>query len=299
MTARTAYRATIQRYISLTKPGVLFGNVITGVAGFLLASGDARQFNLWLFLATIAGMTLIIASACTLNNVLDQDIDSKMERTKKRAIVAGQVPALRAALFSVVLGLLGIITLYLWTNMLVVIIGIVGFIDYVLLYGMLSKRLSIHGTLVGSISGSAPILAGYCAVTGRVDVGAVLVFAALFFWQLPEFYSIAIYRHDEYKAAGVPVMPVVKGAYSTKAQILVYTILFLVAAFLLTSFHYTGYIYLAVMAVVGGYWLLLAVKGLRKNIPAADAAWARKMFRLSLNVLLVYSFMIAVGALLP
>lgn len=299
MTATTAYRATIRRYISLTKPGVLFGNVITGVAGFLLASGNARHFSGGLFLATIFGMTCIIASACTLNNVLDQDIDSKMERTKKRAIVAGQVPAMRAAVFSILLGLIGIITLYLWTNLLVVTIGIVGFIDYVVLYGMLSKRLSIHGTLVGSISGAAPILAGYCAVSGRIDVGAILVFAALFFWQLPEFYSIAIYRHDEYKAAGVPVMSVVKGVYSTKVQIFIYTLLFLIAAFLLTSYRYTGYAYLLIMAIVGGYWLLLAVKGLRRNTPSVDDAWARKMFRFSLNVLLVYSFMIAVGSFLP
>ena len=299
MTEPAKRYATIRHYISLAKPGVLLGNVITGVAGFALASGHFKYFSASLFLATITGMTLIIASACVLNNVLDQDIDSKMERTKKRAIVSGEVPAARAVLLSATLGILGVTALYLWVNMLVVAIGIVGFIIYVVLYGMLSKRLSIHGTLVGSISGAMPILAGYCAVSGRIDIGAALVFAALFFWQEPEFYSIAIYRRDEYKAAGVPVMSVVKGIPSTKIQIFIYTVLFLASSFLLTSFRYTGYVYLTVMALAGAYWLLLAVKGLRKNTVMQDNAWARKMFHFSLNILLLYSLAIAVGPLLP
>ncbi len=299
MSQPATYRATIRHYISLAKPGVLLGNVITGVAGFALASGHFKYFSVGLFVATIAGMTFVIASACVLNNVLDQDIDSRMERTKKRAIVSGQVPAAQATLLSAVLGISGIAVLYLWTNMVVVGIGASGFIIYVVLYGMLSKRLSIHGTLVGSVSGAMPILAGYCAVSGRIDIGAALVFAALFFWQEPEFYSIAIYRRDEYKAAGVPVMSVVTGIRSTKIQIFIYTILFLVSAFLLTSFRYTGYTYLVIMAFAGAYWLLLAVKGLRKQTITQDYAWARKMFHSSLNVLLLYSFLIAVGPLLP
>ena len=90
-----------------------------------------------------------------------------------------------------------------WTNWLVVITGLAGFFTYVVLYGMLSKRMSVHGTLVGSISGAAPIFAGYVAVTGSIDAAAVLVFLAIFFWQMPEFYSIAVYRRDEYARAGV------------------------------------------------------------------------------------------------
>lgn len=201
--------ATFKDYYSLTKPGVLYGNAITAVAGYLLAS---RWHISWSsFIALTIGSTFVIASACVINNVLDVDIDSKMARTKTRAIVAGKVKPSSAAILSVVLGAAGFAILIIWTNWLVVIAGLVGFVTYVVLYGMLSKRLSIHGTLVGSVSGAIPVLAGYLAARGHVDTGAVLVFAALFLWQMPEFYSIAIYRRSEYKAAGVPVISVIKG----------------------------------------------------------------------------------------
>lgn len=288
----------LKKYYSLTKPGVLYGNVITGVAGFLLAAGHFRTFDAGLFAATIGGMTLVIASACVLNNVLDQDIDRIMERTKTRAVAAGEIPGRNAVALSAVLGVLGITVLALWVNALVVAIGIAGFVVYVWLYGALSKRLSIHGTLVGSISGAAPIFAGYCAVSGRVDTAAVLVFLMLFFWQFPEFYSIAIYRRAEYKAAGIPVMSVVKGVRNTKIQIYVYTILFVISTLLLTPLGYTGWVYLLVMAALGLYWIMIASEGFRVKDKDSDA-WARRMFHFSLIVLLVLSAMLAVGPLLP
>lgn len=286
----------LRRYYSLTKPGVLFGNVITGVAGFFLASAHGRSFSPVLFVSATVGMTLIIASACALNNVLDQDIDKIMKRTQARAVASGAVRPVRAAVFAAVLGVLGVLVLAQWTNWLVVGIGAAGFVVYVWLYGALSKRRSKHGTLVGSISGAMPILAGYCAVSGRLDAGAVTVFLMLFFWQFPEFYSIAIYRRDEYAAAHIPVITVVDGIARSKRLILAYTVLFVLATLALTPLGYTGYVYLAVMAVVGAYFIQLGVRGLR----ARDSnAWARRMFHASLNVLLILSLLLSVGALLP
>lgn len=289
----------LKTYYSLTKPGVLYGNVITGVAGFLLASSYFRTFDMWLFGATILGMALVIASACVLNNFLDQDIDSKMERTKKRAMVQGAIKGRNAVLFSASLGVLGLVVLAFFTNWLVTGIGLGGFIVYVVLYGMLSKRLSIHGTLVGSISGAAPVLAGYVAVSGRIDAGAIIAFAILFLWQMPEFYSIAIYRHDEYKAAGIPVMSVIKGIKSTKRQIYMYTAAFVTATLLLTAYGYTGYVYALVMGLLGAYWLWLGAKGFEARTKKASEGWARKMFRFSLVTILAVSLMMSVGPLLP
>lgn len=285
---------TIKLYYSLTKPRVTYGNAITAVAGFLLASRG--NVDGWLFLALTIGMTLVIASACVLNNYLDQDIDAKMTRTKTRALVQGIVPGRNAVVFSIVLGITGTLILFLFTNLLTTLVGIFGFVVYVVLYGMLSKRLSIHGTLVGSVSGAAPILGGYTAVSGTIDIGATLVFLVIFLWQMPEFYSIAVYRRDEYRAAGIPVMTVVKGIKNTKIQIFIYTIAFVVATLLLTAFGYTGYSYLFVMAVLGLYWIWLGAKGLRAT---DDNTWARKMFHFSLVMLLVFSFMISVDSLLP
>lgn len=286
----------LRQYYSLTKPGVLYGNVITGVAGFLLAAGYFHTFPVGLFFATIIGMTLVIASACVLNNVLDQDIDRLMERTKTRAVAHGDIPGRHAAIFSAVLGVLGMLLLVLWTNWYVVGIGLFGYVVYVWLYGAFSKRKSIHGTLVGSISGAMPVLAGYVAVADRFDMAAVLVFLALFFWQFPEFYSIAIYRRKEYAAAGVPVMSVVKGVPVTTLQIVAYTLLYAASTLLLTLLGYTGWIYFVVMLALGLYWIRLANEG----FTTADRdAWARRNFHFSLLVLLAYSAAISVGALLP
>ena len=288
--------ATFKDYYSIVKPGVLYGNALTAAAGFLFASAYFKVFDIWLFIATMVGTTFVIASACALNNFLDQDIDSKMARTKTRVLVAGKVDGFKAVILSAVLGSLGLVILILFTNLLVVAVGIMGFIVYVVLYGMLSKRLSIHGTLVGSVSGAAPILAGYVAVSGVIDPAAVIVFLILFLWQMPEFYSIAIYRRKEYKAAGVPVMSVVKGVDSTKIQIFLYTFAFVIATTLLTFFGYTGYIYLIVMSGLGLYWLHLGYLGLKEG---SKDAWARQMFRFSLIILLAFCVIVSVGPLLP
>jgi protoheme IX farnesyltransferase len=285
---------SLKAYYSLAKPGVLYGNALTAAAGFLLASRG--YIDGWLFLALCTGTTLIIASACVLNNYLDQDIDSLMARTKNRALVRGEVPGRNAVILSIILGLGGLVILVLYTNLLVVAIGVVGFVDYVVLYGMLSKRLSIHGTLVGSISGATPILAGYCAVTGTIDAGAIIVFLILFLWQMPEFYSIAVYRRQEYAAAGVPVISVIKGVSHTKQQIAVYTFLFVTATMLLFGFGFAGYSYLAGILILGLYWLWLAVQGLRAT---SGDIWAKKMFRFSLIILLTFCGLISIDAWLP
>ena len=288
--------STAKTYYSLTKPGVLYGNVITGVAGFLLGVGVFQTFNVWLFLATIGGMTLVIASACVLNNVLDQDIDKIMERTRSRAVAHGDIPARNATMLSVVLGVLGMALLVLWTNWYVVASGVFGYVVYVWLYGAFSKRKSVHGTLVGSISGAMPVTAGYLAVSGSIDSAAVLVFLALFFWQFPEFYSIAIYRRKEYAAAGVPLMSVVKGVPVTIVLIYMYTLLYVASTLLLTLLGYTGWVYFVAMLLLGLYWLRLAAEGL--HAPDTDA-WARRNFHFSLTALLAFSAAISLGAFLP
>lgn len=199
----------LQAYYQLVKPGVMYGNVLTGVAGYLFAAGHFGIFSWGNFAATIFGMTLVVSAACVLNNYLDQDIDQIMKRTKKRPSVTGEVSGRAMVLYSITLFALGTLMLALWTNWLVVAIGVLGFVIYVWLYGALSKRKSLHGTLVGSISGAMPIAGGYAAVSGTIDTGLILVFLILFFWQFPEFYSISIYRRKEYKAAGIPVISVV------------------------------------------------------------------------------------------
>jgi len=281
-------------YYSLIKPGVTYGNLLTVVAGFLLASRG--HINLVLFVAVTIGMGLVIGSACAFNNYFDQDIDRIMSRTKKRALVAGKVSGKNALIFAGIIGFIGFALLSIFTNLLTVTVALIGFIDYILFYGILSKRLSIHGTLVGSISGAMPILAGYVAVSNGLDMGAILVFLVLFFWQMPEFYSISIYRRKEYAAAKIPVMSVVKGVQSTKIQIVIYMLAFTISALALGLFRYTGYIYLLVMTLLCMRWVWLSLQGFTTK---DDDKWARSVFKFSLIVLVTFSILISIEAWIP
>lgn len=284
----------LRAYYELTKPRVMLGNLITTVAGFLFA---AHGHSTWgLFLATTGGTALVISSACVINNYLDQDIDAKMERTKKRPLITGEVSGRGAVVFGTTLGIIGLTILILWSNWWVVGTGVFGFITYVWLYGALSKRKSVHGTLVGALSGAAPILAGYVAVTNRLDVAAVLLFAVLFFWQMPEFYSISIYRRHEYAAAGIPVSAVVRGVAATKRQILTYTLLTIASLIGLAFTPLAGLTYLVVALAFSAYWLQLTLDAFGGS---DDDAWARKNFHFSLVVLIVFSLIISVNAWLP
>lgn len=283
-------------YYLLTKPGIIRGNLLTAAAGFLLASGD--DIRLGLLLAMLAGTSLVIASACVANNYIDRAIDAKMARTKGRAFVKGLVSARAAGVYSAILGLSGFLVLAVYVNWLTVLVGLVGWCFYVVVYSI-GKRRSVHGTAIGSISGATPVVAGYTAASGRLDGGALILFLILVLWQMPHFYAIAMYRFDDYKAAGLPVLPVERGVRDAKRQIMWYIAAFTLAAASLTLFGYTGYVYLVVVLLLGLGWLRLGLKGLPPAGKRADGRWARQMFLFSLLVIAVLSLMIAVGGRLP
>lgn len=290
-----AYNEAVRDYYRLTKPGIIYGNLITAGAGFLLAIGQGHHFNPWLLLETLAGISLVIASACAINNYIDRDIDSKMARTSRRAIPAGKISGPAAITYAAALGAAGFVVLALFVNWLVFGLGLVAFVSYVVLYGW-GKRRSVHGTLIGSIPGATPPVAGYLAVTDHIDTASVILFFILVFWQMPHFYAIAMYRFKDYRAAGLPVLPVKKGMEAAKNQILAYVAAFTVAASLLTVFGYTGYVYLAGVLALGFYWLRIGLSRLKSM---DRAKWGRKMFLTSLIVNLGVAVFIAVGAWLP
>ncbi len=285
-------KKTIQIYYRLTKPGIIRGNAITTTGGFLLASKG--QFDIWLFVATLVGISAVIASACVVNNYIDRSIDAKMKRTKKRALVTGAISVQSAIVFALALGISGVVALS-FTNLLTTVLAIMGFVFYVLFYGI-AKRKTVHGTLVGSVSGAIPIVVGYCAVSQTFDIGAWLLFFVMVFWQMPHFYAIALYRLEDYRAAHIPVLPLRYSIQTTKLQILLYIVGFVLATYTMTLFDYTGYIYLFVMAIMGVWWLYIAIRGFGTD---DYARWARGVFSFSLKVLLVFSIMISLEAWLP
>ena len=285
--------SAIKRYYSLTKPGIIYGNVLTAAGGFLLAAAGQVAFGL--FAATLGGTSLVIGAACVFNNFIDRDIDQKMARTQKRALVRGTVSAGGALAYATALCILGFLVLALWTNVLVVLIGVIGFLDYVVVYDA-SKRRTAYGTLVGSISGAAPITAGYVAVTDRLNGGALILFLMLVVWQMAHFFSIAIYRREEYAAASIPVLPVVRGNAAAKRQIVAYIVAFLCCIAALSVFGYAGWGFAIIMTPLGLVWLWLGLGGRRA---ADDSAWARSMFGFSLIIIMALSAALALGNLLP
>jgi heme o synthase len=289
---KMAYRAGLRDYYHLTKPGIIYGNLLPAIAGFLLASHWHIKFVL--FISMILGVGLVIGSACVFNNYIDRGIDQKMARTKKRAIATGRISGQQALTYASVLGVLGFALLIWQTNWDTVILGLIGFVDYVILYGI-SKRRFTGGTLVGSISGAVPPAAGYTAVTGHFTGAALLLFIILVLWQMPHFYAIAIYRYKDYKAAGIPVLPVQRNIEITRRRIMYYIVAFTLAAMSLAFFGYAGHIYLVVVAFLGFFWL---GRGIRTYNQLEPQMWARRMFLISLFVMCGLSVAISAGDLL-
>jgi heme o synthase len=283
----------LSRLYELTKPERTLANVITAASGFVLAA--KWQVNWPLFISTMLGITLVIASACVVNNLADRRIDHEMPRAKNRALVKNAISLRAAVAEAAILGVLGFVILAVFVNWLVFWLGVIAYVDYVVIYGAL-KRTSVYGALAGSISGALSIVGGYCAVSGRIDAGAAVLFLILTAWQMPHFYAISIFRLRDYKSAHIPVMPAVRGVRETKVLMVVWTILFMMAASALTILHYTGITYLVAAEGIGLYWLWRASRGFRA---ANDTAWAKSMFLTSLIVNLVLAIMIPLGAVLP
>lgn len=280
---------TLYNYYYLTKPGIIYGNLLTVIGGFVFASRG--HTNLALLFYTMAGTSLIIASACVTNNYIDRDIDKKMSRTDKRALVIGTVSKRNSLIYSAILGVSGVLVLGLLTNLLVLSIGIFAYIVYVIFYGV-SKRRSVHGTLVGSFSGAAPIIGGYCAVTGSIDLTTGLLFALMIIWQMAHFYAIAIYRLKDYKAASLPVLPAIKGVARTKTQIKLYIVLLLIPIIALHFYSYAGYVFTLTMTGLTVWWLYFA---LTQDSSKNSTKWARSIFLRSLVLLLALALTLSVN----
>lgn len=281
-------------YYQLAKPGIIYGNLLTAIGGFLFAAQG--RIDIWLLLALAVGMSLLIGSGCVFNNYLDRDIDAKMRRTQKRALADGTISTRNALLYGSVLGIVGAAILALFTNLTTLLLGAIGFVSYVILYTFL-KRKTVHGTLVGTVPGATPLIAGYTAVTGRLDLDALLLFLIMVTWQMPHFYAIAIFRRDDYAAAGIPVLSVAKGIHATKIQMVAYMVLFIIAVVLLYAPGSAGVTYLIVMGLMSVRWLWMGMQGLREGID--DNRWSRQVFKFSLIIILALSFSLSLDAWLP
>ena len=283
----------LKNYYNLAKPGMIYGNAMTTLAGYLFASH--LHVSPLTLIATLMGIGCVIGSACVFNNYIDRDIDALMERTHKRELVVGSISKHNALSFGVLLGLIGFFVLFVFVNVLTMSMAFIGFFSYVFLYTY-AKRKSHWGTQIGSISGAMPIVVGYTAVADRLDAAALVLFICMVLWQMPHFYAIAIRRIDDYRKAHIPVLSIVGGIKATKISIVLYIFAYLVAISSLTAFGYAGYTFEVVMMAVGIIWLVRGIQGLTSH---DDAFWAKKLFLFSLVVLMTFCVMLALSPLLP
>ncbi|MDW6094561.1 heme o synthase [Vibrio rhizosphaerae] len=283
----------IKGYLSITKPGIIVGNLISTAAGFFLAA-KAESASSMLLLCTLAGVALIIASGCVINNIFDRDIDSKMARTSQRLLVRGEINVDHAFIYAIVLLLAGTALLYQQTNPLTAVVVLLGYVFYVFFYTMWYKRTSVYGTLVGSISGAVPPLAGYLAVTNYVSLEGVLLFSLFCLWQMPHSYAIAMFRLQDYRQAGIPVLPVVAGIDKARKHMMAYVIAFNAVALGLYLVGNTGYEYLVVASAVCFMWTRVTF---RRMTADNFEAWSKTVFKHSLIVVMSFSAVLGVELL--
>lgn len=273
-------KQTLGKILAQTiKIGIIQSNLIPMFAGLTLAMYTYQirlHEKIPEILFALIGSIFVMGAAGAFNNLYDRDIDSIMERTKNRPTVTGEIKPKTVLWLGISMSIFGIAALAL-TTPLAAFLGFLGLFFYVVPYTMWSKRKTIYNTGVGSISGAMPPLIGWSAIYPDITHPAILgLFVILIIWQMPHFYAIAIRKHDEYKAAKVPMLPVVKGVKRTYIQTNIYLIILMVVSFLFGSLS-LGLVLVALLLSV--LWLMLSIFGYKKM---DSEKWAKSMFIYSL-----------------
>jgi len=263
--------------ISLTKPRVISLLLVTTVAPMFITDRGPPPPAL-VFWVVVAGF-LMAGGANAINMWFDRDIDIRMSRTKLRPIPAGRLPAGAALLFGITLGGVSFALFWRFVNPLAGFLALAGLLFYVFIYTMWLKRWSPQNIVIGGAAGAFPPLVGWAAMTGSLDLAALYLFAIIFYWTPPHFWALALIKEQEYARAGVPMMPVVKGAHETKVQMLVYTLMLLPLT-ILPALAGTQGVFYAVAAVLLGGRLLWYCLQLLKQRTITPLAW--KMYKFSL-----------------
>ncbi|QDY44585.1 protoheme IX farnesyltransferase [Planococcus glaciei] len=273
----------LQDFLALIKIGIVNSNLITVFTGLWLAfQFSDRHFlqEMDILVYALVGSAFIIAGSAAMNNYIDMDIDPLMASKKARPTVTGRFKpsaVLALASFFIVIGEIFLFSASVSAGLF----GIAGILAYVVLYSMWSKRKHVSNTIVGSISGAIPPLIGWAAVEPTLGWGAWALFLIMFVWQPPRFYALAMKRTEEYRAAGIPMLPVVKGFHRTKKSMLAWVLLLFPLPFLLMDLG-ISFIILATLLNIG--WLVLAIRGFNVK---DDLKWAKTMFIYSLNYMTI------------
>ena len=285
-------RGDIGDYFALLKPRVMALVVFTGFAGLAIAPGQIHPL-----LASVGIFCIALASgaAGAINMWYDRDIDAVMERTRDRPLPKGRVEPAEALTFGVILSVFAVMMMFLATN--AVAAGLLGtaVLFYVFVYTVWLKRRTSQNIVIGGAAGAFPPTIGWAAVTGDVGVEAAILFALIFFWTPPHFWALALYRSQDYSAAGVPMLPVVRGAQATKWYILGYTVILMPLALMPCMFGLSSWVfYGAIAGILSGIFIFSALSVLKDETDRS----AKRMFRFSIFYLFaLFALLVADDAL--
>jgi protoheme IX farnesyltransferase len=291
--AASTLGASMRAYLALTKPRIIELLLVTTVPTMVLAQRGVP--SLWLMAAVVLGGSLAAGGASTINMYIDRDIDDLMRRTRHRPLPRHAVTPKRALAFGIVLSVLSFVWLTVTVNLLSALLAASAIAFYVFVYTLWLKRSTPQNIVIGGAAGCVPVLVAWAAVTGTVQVPALVLFAIVFYWTPPHFWALALRYRGDYAAASVPMLPVVRGEAETARQIVVYTILLVVVSLLLFPAARMGLIYLvaAVVLGIGFVWYALRVQ---RDI--SDGRAAIRLFRFSISYLTLLFAAVAADSLL-
>ncbi|MBI36517.1 MAG: protoheme IX farnesyltransferase [Alphaproteobacteria bacterium] len=267
--------ASISDYFALLKPRVMSLVVFTGFAGLLVAPGNLEPL---LALISILCIAISAGAAGAINMWYERDIDSLMERTCNRPIPAGRIAPNRALLFGVILNILPVLAMGILLNWVAASLLAFAAGFYIFVYTIWLKRRTPQNIVIGGAAGAIPPMIGWASVTGSVNLESLVLFLIIFMWTPPHFWALALYRDGDYAKAGIPMLPVVSGAKETRRQILIYTLLLVPLTFLPVAFETAGIFYGVVTAILGAYFMWLAIQIVRKG----DERSAKRLFGFSI-----------------
>jgi heme o synthase len=280
-------------YVTLTKPRIMSLLLLTGAGGMFVGAGGVPPLGDLAVL--LAGLALACGGASALNHVIDRDIDRLMgKRTRSRPVATGRVPVARALEFGLALSALSFVLLGTLANVLTAVLALVGNLFYVLVYTRWLKRSTPQNIVIGGAAGAVPPLVGWAAATGNITLPALALFAIVFFWTPPHFWALALLIRRDYEAAGVPMLPVVRGERETARQIVLYTLALIAVTLLPVALGTLGVPYLVAALVLGGAFLWLALRLRAELVPRRAAV----LFHYSLAYLALLFVAMAVDPLL-
>jgi heme o synthase len=269
----------LRAFLALTKPRVVSLIVFTAVIGMLLATPGMVAAQV--LLASTAGIWLVAGSAAAINCLVEQKIDARMQRTRWRPLPRGELTTAQTLAFAAVLGGAGLWLLAHFVNALTMWLTLGTFVGYAVIYTLLLKPATPQNIVIGGASGAMPPVLGWAAVTGEVSTEAMLLFLIIFAWTPPHFWSLALYRTQDYARAGVPMLPVTHGPGYTRLQVLLYTLILFATTLLPYAAGMSGWLYLVAALALGGLFIGYAV---RIYFAYSDAV-AQKTFRYSIAYL--------------